>query len=243
MPGRLIQGIARNLERRRDPPFGQNRASRVRARPRSGSFRVPRVFPTTSGKKGPMMNSSRTTYASLLRPLNVTRAALALLLLALVAPVKASPDDDDHFPDLGTCQNLQVPAGNEVVLHVLGVGVQIYTWTGTSWSFVSPEAVLFADPRDQRIVGFHFAGPSWESFSGSKVVGATIQSCTPNPDAIPWLLLGAVSNEGHGIFRHVTFIQRLNTVGGIAPTVPGDFPGQVARVPYSARYFLYQAEH
>src|SRR4051812_43412324 len=130
MPGRLIRGIARNLERRRDPPFGQGRASRVRARPRSGSFRVPRVFPTTSRKKGPMMNSSRTTHAFRLRPLNVTPAALALalLLLALVAPAEAGPAPDNRAPNLGAFQNLKVPAGNRLVLHVNGVGVQIYTW-------------------------------------------------------------------------------------------------------------------
>jgi hypothetical protein len=190
-----------------------------------------------------MTNISRTMHTFRLRPLDVTRAALALLLLALVAPAQAGPGHDNRAPDLGDSQNLQVPAGNKVAFHVLGVGVQIYTWTGTSWSFVSPEAVLFADPGDDRIVGFHFAGPTWESFSGSQVVGTVIQSSTPNPDAIPWLLLGAVSNEGHGIFQRVTFIQRLNTVGGIAPTVPGDFPGQVARVPYTARYFFYRADH
>jgi Protein of unknown function (DUF3455) len=189
------------------------------------------------------MNSSRPTHAFLLRPLDVTWAALALLLLAPVAPAGAAPGHDRRAPDLGTSQNLQVPAGNRLVLHVYGVGVQIYTWTGASWSFVSPEAVLFADPGDDRIVGFHFAGPTWESLSGSQVVGTTIQSSTPNPDAIPWLLLRAASNEGHGIFRRVTFIQRLYTVGGIAPTDPGNFPGQVARVPYTAQYFFYWPDH
>jgi hypothetical protein len=190
-----------------------------------------------------MMNSSRTKHAFRLRPLDVTRAALALLLLALVAPVEAAPGHVNRAPDLGTFQNLQVPAGNRLVLHVLGVGVQIYTWTGTSWSFVSPEAVLFADPGDDRIVGFHFAGPTWESFSGSQVVGTVLESATPNPDAIPWLLLEASSHAGRGIFQRVTFIQRLFTVGGNAPTVPGNFPGQVARVPYTARYFFYRADH
>ena len=189
------------------------------------------------------MNSSRTTHAFRLRPHNVTRAALALLLLALVAPVEAGPSPDNRAPDLGTCQNLRVPAGNKLVLHTYGVGVQIYTWTGTTWSFVSPEALLYADPDYEHLVGFHYAGPTWESLSGSKVVGAVLQSCTPNPDAIPWLLLGAASHEGRGIFQRVTFIQRLYTVGGKAPTAPGDFPGQVARVPYTAEYLFYQAGH
>jgi len=76
-----------------------------------------------------------------------------------------------------------------------------------------------------------------------QVVGTVIDHCTPNPNAIPWLLVKAVSNEGHGIFQRVTYIQRLNTVGGNAPSVPGDVPGQVARVPYTARYFFYQMHH
>jgi hypothetical protein len=188
-----------------------------------------------------MMNSSRTTRAFSLHPLSVAPAALALLLL--VAPVRADQGHDHRAPDLGDCQILQVSAGNKVDFHVFGVGVQIYTWTGTSWSFVSPEALLFADPGDHAVVGFHFASPTWESLSGSEVVGTVTQSCTPNPDASPWLLVGAVSNEGHGIFQRVTFIQRLYTVGGKAPTVPGDFPGQVARVPYSAQYFFYRKDH
>ena len=111
------------------------------------------------------MNGSRTTYASLLRPLNVTRAALALLLLALVAPVEAGQGHDNQPPDLGEGQNLQVPAGNRLVLHTYGVGAQIYTWTGTSWSIVSPEALLYADPEYSHLVSFHYAGPTWESLS------------------------------------------------------------------------------
>jgi hypothetical protein len=55
------------------------------------------------------------------------------------------------------------------------------------------------------------------------------------------LLLGAASAEGHGIFQDVTYIQRLNTVGGKAPDEPGDCPGQMALVPYTADYFFYRA--
>jgi hypothetical protein len=53
-------------------------------------------------------------------------------------------------------------------------------------------------------------------------------------------LLGAVLNEGPGILERVTFIQRVNTVGGNAPADPGDFPGEVARLPYTAEYFFYR---
>jgi hypothetical protein len=175
----------------------------------------------------------------------VTLAALALplLALALAGRAAADPGNDNRAPDLGVCQELQVPAGNDVAFHALGVGVQIYRWDGTSWAFVAPEAVLFADDGDDVVVGIHFGGPTWESLSGSTVGGTVIDHCTPDPDAIPWLLLGAASTEGPGLFEDVTYLQRLNTVGGIAPAGPGDFVGQVARVPYTADYFFYRADH
>ena len=53
------------------------------------------------------------------------------------------------------------------------------------------------------------------------------------------MLLSAASTEGPGIFDKVTFIQRVNTVGGNAPDVPGEFTGQMVRVPYSADYYFF----
>ena len=193
-----------------------------------------------------MMNSARitaTTQALCLHPHNLRRGVLALLLLALAAPVEAGPGDESRAPDLGDCPNLQVPAGNKVAFHVYAAGVQIYRWDGTSWIFVAPEAVLFADADFDGAVGVHYAGPTWESASGSKVVGMVLERCTPDPGAIPWLLLAARDNEGPGVFERVTFIQRVNTEGGIAPSVPGDCPGEEARVPYFAEYFFYRAKH
>jgi hypothetical protein len=72
------------------------------------------------------------------------------------------------------------------------------------------------------------------------VVGTVVKRCTPNPAAIPWLLLDAVSTEGPGIFHRVTHIQRVNTVGGNAPANPGSVTGEEARVPYTAEYFFYR---
>jgi len=75
------------------------------------------------------------------------------------------------------------------------------------------------------------------------VVGAVVDRCTPDPTAIPWLLLRAVSSEGPGPFHRVTHIQRVNTVGGTAPTDPGGFVGDVAEVPYTAEYYFYREHH
>ena len=183
-----------------------------------------------------MANTSRTKSGFRLSQFRVMRAALGLLLLALAAPAAAAPVDDIPPPDLGECQELAVQAGNRLVLHAFGVGVQIYRWNGTSWVFVAPQAILYADAESDAIVAIHFGGPTWEGIDGSEVVGAVIESCTPDPTAIPWLLLEAVFTQGPGVFDRVSYIQRLNTVGGKAPAVPGDFPGQVASVPYTADY-------
>jgi hypothetical protein len=166
--------------------------------------------------------------------------ALALLLLVLVVPAGVALGGDGRLPDLGDCSQLQVESGNKVAFEVFGVGVQMYQWDGASWNFVAPAALLYADAGDNGLVGIHFAGPTWESNSGSKVVGTVIDKCTPDPASIPWLLLKAASTEGPGIFQDVTFLQRLYTVGGIAPNVPGAFVGQVAQVPYTATYVFYR---
>jgi hypothetical protein len=126
-----------------------------------------------------------------------------------------------------------------VVFHGYAIGVQIYKWNGTNWVFVAPSAILYGDPGYNGQVAIHYAGPTWESNSGSKVVGVRKTACTPDATAIPWLKLAAGSNSGHGVFSDVTFVQRLNTVGGIAPSTPGTAVGQIANVAYTAEYFFY----
>ena len=163
--------------------------------------------------------------------------AVALLLLALIAPAAKA----ERAPELsGDLEKLQVEAGNPLVFHAYAAGVQIYRWNGTSWAFVGPEAVLFADPAGEAVVGIHYGGPTWESVSGSKVVASVIERALVDPASIQWLKLGAVVSSGPGIFDGVTFIQRVNTVGGNAPSTPGTFLGQEARVPYTAEYYFYK---
>lgn len=144
--------------------------------------------------------------------------------------------------DLGTCSRLAAPEGSVLLLHAYATGAQIYSWNGTSWSFVAPSATLFADAGLTGQVATHFAGPTWQSNSGSTVVGSTIDRCTPDERAIPWLLLSAASNTTPGIFQGVTHIQRLFTVGGLAPAEAGSFVGEQRNVPYTAEYYFYRAQ-
>ena len=161
-----------------------------------------------------------------------------LLTLGLVAAAWAEPGNDNRAPELdGDTAKLRVDEGNKVIAHAYATGVQIYRWTGTGWGFVGPEALLYVDDGENAQFGIHYAGPTWESESGSKVVATVVDRSIPDPDSIPWLLLRATSSDGPGIFDGVTFIQRVNTEGGLAPSGPGGFVGEVVEVPYTAEYF------
>ena len=159
-----------------------------------------------------------------------------------IALAEAADRNEPELP--AACSQLAVPEGHKVARHVYALGVQIYTWNGTAWAFVGPEANLYASANLRGQVGTHYVGPTWESNSGSLVVasGATAIPCTPDPTAIPWLRLAAVSSSGPGIFDGVTYVQRVNTKGGLRPTVPGTVIGQEARIPYTTEYYFYKEQ-
>jgi len=59
------------------------------------------------------------------------------------------------------------------------------------------------------------------------------------------LLLKAKATAGNGLFTHVQFIQRLNTVGGSVPAggCRSEQAGQLGRAPYTADYAFYGARN
>ena len=166
--------------------------------------------------------------------------ALVLLLGSGLSALAQASGTDNRAPEVPA--TISVGTTNKVHFHGFGVGFQVYTWNGTSWGSAVPDAVLF--DGNGGVVATHFAGPSWESNSGSLVVGALPPAvATVDTNAIPWLRLDALITTGPGIFANTSFIQRVNTTGGKAPSAPGSFVGQVARVPYSADYFFFRADN
>jgi hypothetical protein len=194
--------------------------------------------PTAWNKKGQFMNNRTLVSLGALRPV----AWAALTVLVLISTTNLRAEDKAREPSLPSplCDSLQVPDGSEVHFHAYAIGVQIYRWNGTSWVFIAPAAMLFADAGYHGQVGIHYAGPTWESNSGSKVVGTRLAACTPDPNSIPWLKLSGVSS-GPGVLDGTTFVQRINTVGGKAPSTPGTTVGQEAQVPYTAEYVFYRS--
>ena len=170
---------------------------------------------------------------------------LATFLLVLLVAACASPHP--RTARINVPETLRPGANESLAMIVAAKGVQIYecrarrdSGGGYEWVFVAPEADLF-DARGTRI-GRHYAGPHWESTDGSKIVGTLKERAdAPVPDAIPWLLLAAKSVGSEGSFSKVTSVQRVKTVGGVAPKAGCSQAavGTTARIDYTADYYFF----
>jgi hypothetical protein len=192
-----------------------------------------------------------------------TRCLSVAALMALALPLIA---DDNMAPSVPP--ELQPPPGNTPFLMAQASGTQDYiclpSGAGVAWSFVGPEATLFVGVHGThdntwQQVATHFlshnpyengtARPTWQAFDTSRVWGNKVASATVAAGAIPWLLLQVVGSAhgpaGSDLLSHATFIQRLNTSGGVAPatgcSVATDI-GTTALVAYSAEYVFYAAD-
>lgn len=173
------------------------------------------------------------------------RLALALsaaALLAACATPAQPPASDDDIPAA-----LRPGGGERLQAVLLAKGVQVYECRikkdqpgAAEWVFVAPEAELF--DAAGRKVGRHYAGPHWESGDGSKLLGkVAAKADAPEAGDIPWLLLATQSVGGAGAFSRVSAIQRVHTVGGVAPPAAGCTAAQAGRserVGYQADYRL-----
>src|SRR5256885_13322736 len=108
-------------------------------------------------------------------------------------------------------ESLRVPDGQTLLLRAAARGAQIYTCKVNTaeppafeWVLKAPDAELL-DQSGARI-GRHYAGPTWESADGSRVVGEVMQRSAVQ-GAIPVLLLRAESNDCAGGVASVKDIQ------------------------------------
>jgi hypothetical protein len=148
--------------------------------------------------------------------------------------------------------SIAVPAdGGVPLVHASATGTQNYACAaladgGFGWALVTPQAEL----RDCRgsVIGHHFASdggptaPEWLFDDGSYVIGQRIAQSVPDAGgtSIPWLLLRAVRESDAGVLDRTTFVQRVDTDGGIAPPASQCDPdGGAQMVPYSADYYFF----
>jgi hypothetical protein len=170
----------------------------------------------------------------------IKRVIFTAVMITLTAAVGISQEEGEDLqtPNL-PCAEIVVPEGHKLKKIVYAIGVQIYRWNGSAWAFVAPEATLFADPNYRGKVGTHYGGPTWEANNGGKVVAARVNGCSPDVESVAWLLLNAVDNEGPVVFGKTTYIQRINTVSGLAPQRAGTHVGEEVRMPYTTEYLFY----
>jgi Protein of unknown function (DUF3455) len=142
------------------------------------------------------------------------------------------------------------PAGNEAAFTLSAAGDLSYECKAAAdkpgtyaWTFVGPNARLW--DAGKREVGRYYAGPTWESADGSKVAGTQLAVAPGAAGAIPLQLVQVTTAAGDGVMAGVTYVQRLKTVGGVAPSMPACTAGSVgtkATVPYSADYVFFKKE-
>ena len=171
---------------------------------------------------------------------------------------------------------LQVPVGNVPYLRYHAVGTQNYVCLPESpdnpfayrWTFQGPQATLFS-PATGLQAGAHFLSaisppsfsgmPTWQNNNGATVWATKLAASTDpafvDPAAIPWLLLKTVFFQNLGPVSGASYIQRINTQGGLGPnqltnTQPapettscatGSDVGKIAFEPYTAEYIFYRS--
>ena len=164
-------------------------------------------------------------------------AVIAALSLAAQVAL-AGPPSPTGVPD-----QIQVGDGNKVFLVGHGVGVQIYTCNGSTWSSAVPRANLYDD--NGKLIITHFRGPTWQATDGSQAVGTVVNHVNLDQTAIDWVLLSTTTTPGPDGDRLVdtTFIQRINTAGGHTPPAAdcnAASAGKVVEVPYTADYVFWK---
>lgn len=173
-----------------------------------------------------------------------TVAVTSLALTALLAACSSmTPMATPNAPAAVT-----VPAGNKAVMMAVGMGDLAYECRAKAgatdafeWVFVGPTATLY--DKNKVAVGKYYAGPTWESNDGSKVTGKQLAVSPAAPGSIPLQLVQANPATGNGAMTGVTYIQRLNTMGGVAPAdvCNAGAVGSKKMVKYQADYVFYKA--
>jgi hypothetical protein len=143
---------------------------------------------------------------------------------------------------------VRVPSGHTMSMKALGVGELTYECkakpadaTAFEWVFVGPIAKLM-DTTTNKEVGRYYAGPTWESTDGSKITGKQVAIAPAAAGNIPLQLVKTEPAMGSGAMTGVTYIQRVNTKGGVAPADPcaATSAGMKKQVPYQAVYVFYR---
>lgn len=181
----------------------------------------------------------------MLRTVTASVAVLAVSLLAACGSMSTTP----MYSQATLPAAIQVPGGNKVVMETVGVGEITYQCNAKKdmadqfeWVFVGPNAKL--NDRSGKQVGKYYGPPAtWESMDGSKLTATQVAVTPGGAGNIPNQLVKANPASGSGAMTDVTFIQRVNTVGGVAPAnvCAASNVGAKQVVKYQADYIFYKS--
>ncbi|MEU4163271.1 DUF3455 domain-containing protein [Actinoplanes sp. NPDC026670] len=194
------------------------------------------------------------------RPARAAAAFGALAVVSVAVPAGVSFAGTDQAPpaspapvaheaghgvDPRVPAELAPPAGH--VLHAVlkARGVQVYECRSGAWTLLEPAASLTGVTVRQvkKVSALHFRGPSWLSDQdGSLLEGdpeGVVRAPSESPGSIQQLRIKAKANRGGGTFGKVTYVQRIDTVGGLAPA--GTCTGGTIAAPYRAVYRFFVA--
>lgn len=163
-----------------------------------------------------------------------------------------------------TPTNIMVPANNTLFLATHAVGTQNYiclpTDKGVKFTLFTPQATLFN--RQKQVISHYFSPDpiesglihaTWQSLKSNSKIWGKVNDGNSSTDpayvtqnAIPWLLItivGKAGNSGDSGLSKTSYVQRVNTTGGTAPSTGCNSPmdiGNQAFVPYTADYLFYK---
>src|SRR5262245_48812216 len=189
-----------------------------------------------------------------------------VVCLAAIAAMAAAPAAAEEVTPPVVPTNIQAPAGTKAFFEGHAVGTQNYiclpsatALSGFAWTLFGPQATLFNEDGKQVVTHFLSANPyeaglpraTWQANDTSSAwAGMIQQSSDPAfvaPGSIAWFLLqvfGAqVGPTGGDKLTRTTFIQRVNTYGGVAPSTgcaQATDVGKRSLVPYEADYVFYR---
>ncbi len=182
----------------------------------------------------------------MLRATTFAVSALAVSLLTACSSMSTAPT----YSQANLPVAVQVPTGNKVALETVGVGDITYQCNAKKelagqfeWVFVGPDAKL--NDRSGKQLGKYYGPPAtWESMDGSKLTGTQVAVAPSAAGNIPFQLVKANPASGDGAMMGVTYVQRVNTISGVAPASPcaASNVGSKQTVKYQADYIFYKAD-
>ena len=169
----------------------------------------------------------------------MSRTPLALAILAAALPALAQVSEP-----AGLTPRMRV-GGNEAPAFMLrATGTHVYECRavqgGYAWTFLNPDATLFEGTRS---IATHTSPSMWESSTDRSSTSGRVAATQPaGPGNLPWTLWRTQSSGDGGMFTGVTSVQRVNTVGGVAPAAGcGDTSvGSESRASFTADFYFYK---